>query len=299
MLPGRSYLVGRSDSDILLPHGLVSRHHAEIIWQDDKFWIVDHGSRNGTQVNGSNIQKHSLLDGDRIKIGCFDLEFTTAKYGVVDDIDYTIGPSETIQLEQRLSHVVDKIQDPSIVRKFYDLKQLYDRKKEKLVDVAYKDALTGLYNRRYFEERIGIEFARCLRYGRQLHLAILDLDHFKQINDIHGHMKGDEVLKGVAEILLATTRRADIPVRYGGDELMLVLPEISIEQAFGVAEKIRGLVEQDVTKQIGVDSTLSIGIASINNKNDSIAKLTASADRMLYVAKTNGRNRIVVDKADS
>jgi len=110
-----------------------------------------------------------------------------------------------------------------VVRRFYDLKALYDRKKDKLLDFAYKDPLTGLYNRRFFEEKIETEFARCKRYQRQLQLAMLDLDHFKLINDTFGHNRGDQLLQTMSHRMLACVRETDTVCRHAGDEYLIVL----------------------------------------------------------------------------
>jgi diguanylate cyclase (GGDEF)-like protein len=297
LLWGQRYSIGRSDADILLPHGLVSRHHADIVWREGQFWIVDNDSTNGTLVNGRRIGEQVLLDGDKIKIGCFDLEFVIINGVEQESSDYTLVPSETIMLERRLSRFVGEIADPTVVKRFYDLKALYDRKKDKLLDFAYKDPLTGLYNRRFFEEKIETEFARCKRYSRQLQLAMLDLDHFKLINDSHGHQKGDEVLKTAAKVLINNSRKMDIPVRYGGEELLLVLPETDAQQAFNVSEKVRLTIAQETAAETGVSVSVSIGIAGFSQANDNIHGLILAADRMLYAAKTQGRNRTVSDAA--
>jgi diguanylate cyclase (GGDEF)-like protein len=150
-------------------------------------------------------------------------------------------------------------------------------------------------NRRFFEEKIETEFARCKRYQRQLQLAMLDLDHFKLINDSHGHQKGDEVLKTAAKVLISNSRKMDIPVRYGGEELLLVLPETDAYQAFTVGEKVRTTIAQEAAAQTGVCVSVSIGIAGFSPANDSVHGLIMAADRMLYAAKTQGRNRTMSD----
>jgi diguanylate cyclase (GGDEF)-like protein len=297
LLPGHDYVIGRSDADIVLPHGLVSRSHAEIRWQGGEFCLVDNRSTNGTQVNGRSVGNHILHDGDRIKIGCFDLEFVIGERVGAGEADFTLFPSETIQLERRLSSFIDEIEDPSVINGFYALKQLYDRKKEKLQNFAYKDTLTGLYNRRFFEEQAKTEAARCLRYQRPLQLAMLDVDHFKQINDTHGHLKGDEVLKTISQVLLDGCRGADIAVRYGGEELLMLLPETDSQEAFLVAEKIREAIQRETLDQTGVGATVSIGVASFNEANSSIDLLLASADRLLYAGKMQGRNMTMIDAA--
>ncbi len=297
LLPGRDYTIGRSDADVLLPHGLVSRHHARIAWEEGRFWLFDQESTNGTFVNGQRVQRHPLANGDRIKIGCFDLEFMGRAGGSAPDADLTLMPSETILLEQRLSRFVNELEDTAVARRFYDLKQLYDRKAERLHNYAYKDPLTGLYNRRWFEEKIEGEFARWRRYGRELHLALLDLDHFKQVNDTHGHTKGDEVLKAAAAVLLTHSRQTDVPVRYGGEELLLLLPETNAAQSWTVAEKVRLSIGEATASCAGVRVTVSIGLAGVSPANDTVRRLIEAADRMLYIAKAQGRNRTVIDAA--
>src|SRR5688572_19261323 len=90
LLPGHDYVIGRSDADIVLPHGLVSRSHAEIRWQEGQFWLIDNRSTNGTQVNGRSVGNLILRDGDHIKIGCFDLEFVVGERGGAGEADFTL-----------------------------------------------------------------------------------------------------------------------------------------------------------------------------------------------------------------
>jgi len=297
LLPGREYTLGRSDADVLLPHGLVSRHHARLVWDDGRFWLIDQGSTNGTFVNGHRVTRHPLANGDRIKIGCFDLEFRADAGSSTGEDEITLIPSDTILIEQRLSRFVNELEDTAVARRFYELKELYDRKAGRLHDYAYKDPLTGLYNRRWFEERMDAEFARCVRYGRELHLALMDLDHFKRVNDTHGHRKGDEVLQAASAVLLTHSRASDVPARYGGEELLLLLPETDAAQAYAVAEKIRVAIHEASAQQAGVAVTVSIGIAGVSVANDSVMRLIEAADRMLYAAKAQGRDRTVIDVA--
>ncbi len=297
LLPGRHYSIGRSDADIVLPHALVSRAHAQIAWEDGCFWLIDLGSTNGTFVNGVRVTRHAMAHGDRIKIGCFDMQFGARAGPRLSDTgdEPTLVPSETIVLERQLSRFVSELEDTAVARHFYELKELYDRKAGRLHDYAYKDPLTGLYNRRFFEEKIGAELERCRRYDRPLHMALVDLDHFKSINDTHGHQKGDDVLRAAAAAVASNCRRSDIAVRFGGEELLLVLPETTAEQALAVAEKIRLAIMQETLHLAGVGASASIGIAGLGEVNASIGQLIEAADRMLYAAKSQGRNRTVME----
>ena len=169
------------------------------------------------------------------------------------------------------------------------------RERSEMVERALKDALTGLGNRRAFDERIEEETARAERYGTELALVMIDLDDFKEVNDRYGHPMGDELLVHVGHILVATLRAIDIPIRYGGDEFAIILPETGKTEAWVVAEKIRTalgelkLVASDGTR---VSTTGSIGIASFGPAAGSAYALLAAADAALYRAKRRGRDRV-------
>jgi diguanylate cyclase (GGDEF)-like protein len=294
--PERRHTMRRSRTDIVLPGRLVSQNHAQIVRQDSQFWILDKDGANGILVNGRRIERQALQHGDNIKIGSVDLQFINNTDADTNLPDLTLEARASLLPHQRLSRFVSGIEDPSIVRRFYELKELYDRAHNDLVDLAYKDPLTGLCNRRFFEEKTRTEVARCLRYHRPMQLAMLDVDDFKLINDTHGHQKGDEVLKVIAQVLLNNSRKTDTLVRYGGDEFLLLLPDTTAQQAFNVVEKIRVTVEHETVKQTGVTAGVSIGIARFSRINDSVEQLMFAADRMLLAAKVHGRNRIMVDE---
>jgi diguanylate cyclase (GGDEF)-like protein len=289
LLPAQCYTIGRN-ADIVLPGHLVSPDHAQIAWQDGQFWIVD-GEGNGTFINDRRITKEMLRNGDNIRIGGYDLQFIVHDDALVDLSDCAPAPDVNASLEEQLSRVVSGIEDPSIIRKFYALKELYDRTRAELLEAATRDPLTGLYNRRFFQERAEAEVARCRRYQRPLQLAMLDLDHFKRINDTRGHQKGDEVLGVIARVLLNSSRTTDIAVRYGGDELLLLLPETDARQAFRLAEKIRTAIRRETVRQTGIKASVSIGIAGFSTANNTVERLMFLADSMLYTAKAQGRNR--------
>jgi diguanylate cyclase (GGDEF)-like protein len=159
-----------------------------------------------------------------------------------------------------------------------------------------RDALTGCYNKHYFNERMPNELAFARRNDKMLSLAVLDLDHFKQINDTHGHPAGDKILRETAQITQTVIRRGDVLVRYGGEEFALIMREASANDAHLVAERIRRAVETArfiyEGKQIPV--TVSIGIATYaKGSPDNDRDLLRVADERLYWAKQNGRNRTV------
>lgn len=166
---------------------------------------------------------------------------------------------------------------------------------EELLRQAHIDYLTGVCNRRHFMERAEQELHRANRYGKQLSLLMLDIDHFKQINDRYGHKIGDEVLRRLAHQCQATLRNADILGRLGGEEFAVILPETDIAYAVEVAERLRELMLQAKIPLEGglpVQFTVSIGVSSLSSSDDNIDVLLNHADMALYKAKNSGRNRV-------
>lgn len=160
--------------------------------------------------------------------------------------------------------------------------------------LAEKDPLTGLANRRFFNQEAlhALEYAH--ESGKPLSIALLDLDHFKGINDEYGHPIGDEVLNEVVSRSLSCLRRSDLMGRWGGEEFILLLPESALEQACAVAERVRTSIAREPfrTSQATIPVTISCGIAQYMNGDD-LDSLIRRADRSLYTAKNSGRNRIV------
>ena len=169
------------------------------------------------------------------------------------------------------------------------------RERHEMADRALRDVLTGLGNRRAFDERLAEETARAERHGTDLALAMIDLDDFKEVNDRYGHPIGDQLLVHVGHLLTATLRATDIPIRYGGDEFAIILPLTTKTEAWVVAEKIRSalgdltLLAADGTR---ISTSGSIGIASFGASADSAYQLLAAADAALYRAKRSGRDRV-------
>lgn len=230
-----------------------------------------HGAAPELPVVMLTRQGDERLAVEVMKAGAYD-------YLRKDDLDPAV-------LRRTLNNVVDRAR----------LKLEVQRANERLRDWAIRDGLTGLFNHRHFQELLRTEFARARRYGQPLACLMVDLDHFKGINDTYGHPFGDEVLKQVAQTLVAEARKVDVVARYGGEEFVLVLPSTDVTGARIVAERIcervarSPVTEDDVTVAI----TLSVGVAtSLDPRCTSEATLVKLADAALYRAKRSGRNRV-------
>jgi len=164
-------------------------------------------------------------------------------------------------------------------------------------NMATYDTLTGLYNRRYFEERLGVEAEKSFYSGVPLSLVMVDIDHFKKVNDTFGHTEGDQILCKISSLLKNSVRRKDTVARYGGEEFMLILPEAGLEQSFVIAERIRQSVEKTLfeVERAQVNLTLSMGISNFpSHRVKSKEELIKMADQALYDAKRGGRNRVCI-----
>jgi diguanylate cyclase (GGDEF)-like protein/putative nucleotidyltransferase with HDIG domain len=167
--------------------------------------------------------------------------------------------------------------------------QMYERAKER----ANTDALTGLYNHRHCHERIDEEIARSSRFGEVFSLLLIDMDHFKNYNDVYGHIAGDDVLKQLGEIINKAIRVVDIGFRYGGDEFAVLMPGTSLEAAKKVAERLRKSIEAQ-TDMKGIPQTCSVGVSSWPTDGMLREEIIQSADAALYHAKRTGGNRISI-----
>ncbi|MDH7480497.1 MAG: diguanylate cyclase [Armatimonadota bacterium] len=173
--------------------------------------------------------------------------------------------------------------------------------RDRLIERANTDGLTDLYNHRYFQERLGKELSRAERYGRPLSIIMLDIDHFKALNDTHGHPFGDVVLQEVAKLLVSSVRDIDVVSRYGGEEFAIILPESQASEAVAVAERLRSAVRRHCF--IGKDGqsipvTISLGVAQYPIHSTEREGLIMAADLAMYQAKSMGRNRVVAFSSD-
>ncbi|MBN2040344.1 MAG: diguanylate cyclase [Spirochaetes bacterium] len=291
---GETYTIGRNpDNDIFITDTTVSRTHARLSWDQDTFIIEDLNSTNGIFLNGSKISSARLNSKDSLRIGRIELQFTMTRVGV-DVMEETISPEDSIILENRINELMREVHDPLLKERFSEIKRLFSAKKRNLSDLAYRDTLTGLYNRRSFEKKLADEWKRRKRYRRPLGLIMIDIDHFKEVNDTYGHQKGDSVLQTVAGIINDNVRSSDFPCRYGGEEIAIILSETLPENAGKVAEKLRLLVETQVKEIEGILVTISLGVSSYADNMNDPGDIIKAADSCLYKAKDAGRNRVVV-----
>jgi diguanylate cyclase (GGDEF)-like protein len=168
---------------------------------------------------------------------------------------------------------------------------------QKLLRMATSDPLTGLFNRGYVDDRFAIELSRARRHGRRLTLAVIDVDRFKLLNDTHGHSSGDVVLRKIGAIFRHSFRQSDTVGRYGGEEFVVILPEMSLQDARRKLEALRELVANTPIELNSrgemVAVTISAGLAGLPEDGKDAAELFALADERLFQAKREGRNRVV------
>lgn len=201
------------------------------------------------------------------------------------------GACDAIQKPFHKADLVARLQLHMKVKRLQDELMV---KNATLAKLSTVDALTGLRTRRYVTELLSIEFLRARRYKTPLSVLMADIDHFKRVNDAHGHPTGDAVLRGVSESLTRALRATDTGGRYGGEEILVVLPQNDLEGSMIFAERWRSIVEESLfTSPEGakIQVTISIGVAQFLDQYETADDLIAAADRALYVAKDGGRNR--------
>lgn len=174
----------------------------------------------------------------------------------------------------------------------------YKQRYELLEEEARRDSLSGLFNRRFFDENLRRELNRAKRLQHSLNLALIDIDHFKSINDQYGHQVGDEAIVALADSMKQAFRRADILCRYGGEEFAVIMPDSSIEAAFKATQRLQALYRKTCSERelkCGADLSFTAGIASFPSDIDTEEGLIQLADQRLYKGKNKGRNQVRID----
>lgn len=200
---------------------------------------------------------------------------------------------------------VDSIECPSGPKDcpiFEDIKQLHATIAE-LDALVHADSLTGLFNKRHFALTLETELERCHRNHQPVSLIMLDIDHFKVVNDTYGHLAGDKVLQVFSSTIKKVLRKVDIPCRYGGEEFAIILPATPVLVAMQVAERLRRAIEesQAVFEGSAIVVTTSLGVSCYDfkhHKDAVIEGLTARADKQLYKAKNSGRNKVCAESLE-
>tara|TARA_Y100001968_G_scaffold313639_1_gene338039 strand:+ start:3253 stop:4296 length:1044 start_codon:yes stop_codon:yes gene_type:complete len=255
-----SYTLGRADdADVQIPAPSVSRHHVcfEVVRKSGRPAILakDNGSTNGVLVNGKSVSEMWLVSGDKLRAGDILLRFEWMS-----------------QAEVR-----------------------YHRDVSNKLQAGARDHLTGLLTRSFLEQRLPKMLEELDRRGHGACCLMLDLDHFKAVNDTYGHLVGDLVLQRVAGVVQSSLRRTDFAVRYGGEEILLLMPDLAVDWGYEVAERIRSRVQAiDFSAEVdGLKVTVSVGLAQ-RKPGERAESWLQRADQALYRAKDGGRNQTIV-----
>lgn len=247
-------VIGRDETASLsLSDASVSRRHARVRLIDTQVLVQDLESTNGTAINGQIIDRAILNVGDHLEIGAVSLRL------------------DLLSLEE-VSHLL------SVLAR---------------MEAPQRDPLTGLLTRAYLDEELPELMQRSARAGVQLGCIFLDIDHFKQVNDRFGHQVGDDALVTVARLMMVSLRDTDYSIRYGGEELLMILHGSTEQGSFDVADRIRKAIHGHdwARTSAGLRVTASMGVAQWDAK-ESVKDWIGRADKALYAAKAGGRNRV-------
>jgi diguanylate cyclase (GGDEF)-like protein len=275
---------------------------SEAAHQGDACIIVIYGADLGRRVQigtapfevGRSSTNDLFIDQESISRHHVRISFDEGFYWVSDlgSTNGTYVNDERVRALQRLADG-DQIRVGRSILKFMTGENVEVQYHEEIYRLMTVDALTQVYNRRYFNEALEREVNRSKRYGRLLSLVVFDLDHFKVINDAHGHLVGDNVLRSIASAVKPRLRREDILARTGGEEFAVLLPEIAVDGARITAEKIRSIVQSTPVphEPEAIRCTVSLGVATLGTDDQAPEELYKRADERMYEAKQAGRNR--------
>nr|WP_235880350.1 GGDEF domain-containing protein [Polyangium aurulentum] len=256
-----------------------------------KRFVLEH---NPTRV-GRGADNHVVLDGDSVSRRHAQFRQKGNEWVIVDDgsTNGTYCNDEQISREVVLRNG-DRVKIGPTIFKYLSGADVEAQYHEEIYRMTIMDGLTQIYNKRYLYEALEREMIRGRRHERELSILMFDIDHFKRINDVHGHLAGDYVLKEVARVVTARIRRDEVFARYGGEEFAIILPETSLQGAVQLGETLRQKVadHQFVFQADSIKVTISLGAAILLEADKAASDLIKRADEKLYQAKRSGRNRI-------
>ena len=237
--------------------------------------------------DSSNYAKHLDDFIDKLKETDNLDEIKKVKYEII---------KATIEVKEKTDEIKKQLLEANkAIKKSRERLEKLEQELEKTKEKTLYDGLTKAYNRAVFDDRIVKEIAKAKRENKTLFLVMIDIDHFKNINDTYGHQTGDMVLKILTQQIQKVIRDIDFFARYGGEEFSLLLPDVSLERAKEVAERVRKKIEKTkfIYKQEEVKVTISLGMTQLKDDDDA-KSLIGRADKALYEAKNSGRNRVVI-----
>jgi diguanylate cyclase (GGDEF)-like protein len=245
---------------------------------------------------GRGAENNIVLEGDSVSRRHAHFEERSQAWWCVDDgsTNGSYVNDEQIMREARLGNG-DRIKIGPTIFKFLSGQDVEAQYHEEIYRMTIIDGLTQVHVKRYLLEALDKELMRARRHLRDLSFLMLDIDHFKKINDLHGHLAGDYVLKEVARLIQQRIRRDEVLARYGGEEFAIILPETNLEGASALAEGLREKIEESrfVFQNETIRVTISIGVAMLLDDDRASLDLIKRADEKLYEAKRAGRNRVL------
>jgi diguanylate cyclase (GGDEF)-like protein len=288
-------VIGRADdADLIISSKDISRHHAAVNYDGADFIIKDLNSTNGTFVNNRKIVKYNLQAGDEISIGDYSIFFDdgSGSFSYPEETEISRKGQETVIIDNKFTKLKQKLKDEKLKAEFGRIIGVVKKSRKRLSSLANEDKLTGLHNRQYFDKISRTEFIEAKERDSKLSILFIDIDHFKSVNDTYGHKKGDDALKIIAQLICASCRKSDFVARYGGEEIVVILPDTTSRDAVSVAQEINNIVAKQTKKILGIKITVSIGVATYPDDGTTLKGLLERADKALYQAKKSGRNRV-------
>jgi len=244
---------------------------------------------------GRGTDNHIVLDSDSVSRRHAHLEKRETQWLVSDDgsTNGTYCNDEQVLREVALRNG-DRLKIGSTIFKFLSGADVEAQYHEEIYRLTIIDGLTQVHNKRYLYEALERELIRGRRHGRNLAVLMFDIDHFKRVNDLHGHLAGDYVLKELARLVQSRIRRDEVFARYGGEEFCIILPETMLDGALELSERLREQIEDHlfVFQEDKIKVTISIGCAVLTDSDRNAGELLKRADEKLYEAKNSGRNRV-------